>query len=96
MLTNAIRVSGILLLSLVLFACGEQAPRMEIEMNVTLNGKLVPNAKVSMDGKLLGETGADGQFNTSVNQLPGKQLKVDVIAAVAGYDPAAFDCRFRV
>jgi tetratricopeptide (TPR) repeat protein len=69
---------------------------MEIEMNVTLNGRLVPNAKVSMDGKLLGETGADGQFNASVNQLPGKQLKVEVVAAVAGYEVQPWMSQFTV
>lgn len=96
MLTNAIRVSGILLLSLVLFACGDKAPRMDIEVNITLNGKLVPSAKVSMDGKLLGETGADGQFNTSMNQLPGKQLKIEAEAAVAGFDVQPWKSEFTV
>lgn len=96
MLTNAIRVAGFLLLSLVLFACGDKAPRMDIEVNVTLNGKLLPNTKVMMDGKLLGETDANGQFNASMQELPGKQLKIEAVAAVAGYEVQPWKSEFTV
>ena len=96
MLTSAIRVSGILFLTLALFACGDKAPRMDIEMNVTLNGKLVPNVKVTMDGKPLGETGLDGQFNISMNQLPGKQLKIEAAATVAGFEVHPWMSEFTV
>ena len=96
MLTATIRILATLLLSFALLACGNNAPRMDVEVNVTLNGKLVPNAKITMDGKLLGETGADGQFNTSTNQLPGKQIKIAATADVEGFEVEPWLSEFTV
>jgi len=86
MRTTAIRLLVTLFLSLTLLACGDKAPHMDIEINVTLNGKLVPHAMIKMDGKLLGETGEDGQFNASMNQQPGKQLLLEAALDVAGFE----------
>ncbi len=96
MLTTVIRFSSILFLSLILSACGDKAPRMELEVNVIMNGKLVPHAKVLVDGKLVGETGEDGQFNYSTNQLPGKQVKLEATAVVAGFDVQPWQSEFTV
>lgn len=96
MLTNAIRFLSALFLSFALLACGDKTPRMDMEVNVTLNGKLVPQAKIMMDGKPLGETGADGQFNTSMNQQPGKQIKLEAVAEVAGFEVQPWKSEFTV
>ena len=53
MLTTAIRVSTALFLSLALLACGDKTSRMDMEVNVTLNGKLVPHAKIMMDARTI-------------------------------------------
>lgn len=96
MLTTVIRFSAILFFSLILSACGDKAPRMEMEVNVTMNGKLVPHAKVTMDGKLVGETGDDGQFNLSTKQLPGKQVKLEATADIAGFEVQPWTSEFTV
>lgn len=96
MLTTAIRLLVTLFLSLTLLACGDKAPRMDLEVNVTLNGKLVPNAKIVADGKPLGETGADGQFNASMMQKPGKQVKLQVAAEIAGFEVQPWQNEFTV
>lgn len=96
MLTTAIRLLITLSLSLTLFACGDKTPRMDMEVNVTLNGKLVPNARIMLDGKLLGETGAEGQFNASMNQVPGKQLKLEAQADVTGFEVQPWKNEFTV
>ena len=96
MLTTIIRTCVILFLTLTLIACGDKAPRMDLEVNIAMDGKLVPHAKVMMDGQLLGETGADGQFNLSTNQLPGKQLKISATADVAGFEVEPWKSEFTV
>lgn len=96
MLTTTIRVVTALVLSLSLISCGDKTPRMDLEVNVTLNGKLVPQAKIVMDGKPLGETGADGQFNISLNQQPGKQVKLEASADVAGFEVQPWKSEYTV
>lgn len=96
MLTTAIRSLIVLLLSLTLLACGDQAPRMDMEINVTMNGKAVPQAKIMMDGKQLGETGVDGQFNTSTKQKPGKQVKLEATVDLPGVEVQPWKSEFTV
>ncbi len=96
MLTNAIRISIALVMSLALSACGEKAPRMDMEINVTMAGKLIPHARIMLDGQPLGETGVDGQFNTSMKQLPGKQIKLEATADVAGFVVQPWKSEFTV
>jgi len=96
MLTTAIRTLVILFLSLTLLSCGNKEPRMDLEVNVSMNGMLIPHARVMMDGKLLGETGMDGQYNASSNQLPGKQIKMEAVADVAGYEVQPWKSEFTV
>ena len=96
MLTTAIRLLITLSLSLTLFACGDKTPRMDVEVNVTMNGKLVPNTRIMLDGKLLGETGIEGQFNASMNQQPGKQLKLEAQAVIAGFEVQPWKNEFTV
>ena len=94
--TTAIRLLVTLFLSLTLIACGDKTPRMDLEVNVTLNGKLVSHAKIMMDGKLLGETGADGQFNASTNQKPGKQVVLEATLDVPGLEVQPWKSDFTV
>lgn len=96
MLTTVIRYSSVFIISAFLSACGEKAPRMDLEVNVTMNGKLVPHARVTMDGKLLGKTGDDGQFNVSTKQVPGKQVKLEAAAEIAGFDVQPWKSEFTV
>ncbi|HUX91416.1 MAG TPA: PEGA domain-containing protein [Gallionellaceae bacterium] len=69
---------------------------MDLEVNVTMDGKFVPHAKIMMDGKLLGETGEDGQFNASMNQQPGKQVKIEAAADRAGFEVQPWNSEFTV
>ena len=96
MLTTAIRSFTAVLLTLSLIGCGDQTPRMDLEINVTLNGKVVPQAKISMDGKLIGETGVDGQFNASTKQKPGKQLKLEATVELPGIEVQPWKSDFTV
>lgn len=96
MLTTAIRSLAASLLLLTLVACGDQTPRMDLEINVTLNGKVVPQAKILMDGKLMGETGVDGQFNASTKQKPGKQLKLEATVELPGIEVQPWNSDFTV
>ena len=96
MLTTAIRLLVTLFLSLTLLACGDGAPRMDIEVNVSMNGRLMPHARIMMDGKLLGETGEDGQFNASMNQKPGKQVTLEASLEVAGFEVQPWKNDFTV
>lgn len=96
MLTTAIRYLSAVLLILTLYGCGDQTPRMDLEINVTLNGKVVPQAKISMDGKVIGETGADGQFNASTKQKPGKQLKLEATVDLPGIEVQPWKSDFTV
>ena len=79
-----------------LVACGDKIPPMEMEVNTSMSGKLIPHAKVMMDGQLLGETGADGQFHMAMNQLPGKQIKLEASAEVAGFEMQPWKSEFTV
>jgi tetratricopeptide (TPR) repeat protein len=96
MLTTAIRLLSAVFLSLTLLACGDKVPRTDIEVNVTMNGELAPHARITMDGKLLGETGADGQFNASMNLQPGKQVLLEAMQDVAGFEVEPWKSKFTV
>lgn len=96
MQTLAIRLLTTLSLSLLLFGCGDQGPRMDLEINATMNGKLVPHARVVVDGQQMGETGADGQFVASMNRLPGKQMKIEVTADLPGIEVRPWKNEFTV
>ncbi|HEY6093673.1 MAG TPA: PEGA domain-containing protein [Gallionellaceae bacterium] len=96
MQTLAIRLVTILSLSAVLFGCGDQGPRMDLEVNVTMNGKVVQHAKVIADGKEMGETGEDGQFNATTNRIPGKQMVIEVTADVPGVEVKPWKNEFTV
>ena len=96
MLTNAFRISVALFVLFALTACGDKVPRMDLEINITMGGKFIPHAKVMMDGKLLGETGADGQFNTSMNLQPGKQVKLEASAEMSGFELQPWQADFTV
>lgn len=96
MLTTAIRIFTTLLLSMSLLACGEKVPRMDLEVNVSMNGKLVPHARIVMDGKFLGETGGDGQFNASMNKQPGKQVILEAKLDIAGFEVEPWKSEFTV
>lgn len=96
MQTLAIRLLTTLSLSLLLFGCGDQGPRMDLEINATMNGKLIPHAKVIVDGKQMGETGEDGQFTASMNRLAGKQMIVEVTADLPGIEVQPWKNEFTV
>lgn len=92
----AVRLFTTLSLSLLLFACGDQGPRMDLEINATMNGKAVPHAKVIVDGKQMGETGDDGQFTGTMNRVPGKQMSVELTADMPGIEVQPWKNEFTV
>ncbi len=96
MQTLAIRLLTTLFLSLILSACGDHGPRMDLEVNATMGGQLVAHAKVILDGKQVGETGENGQFAASINRLPGKQVVIEVVADLAGIEVRPWKNEFTV
>jgi len=96
MLTTACRILSAIIISLTISACGDKSPRMDLEVNVTTNGKLTPHAKIMMDGQLLGETGNDGQFNSTMRLQPGKQVMLEASSDVPGFDVQPWQSKFTV
>lgn len=96
MQTLAIRLAATLFLSLLLLACSDQGPRMDLEINAIMNGKPVSHARVMVDGKQMGETGEDGQFTATTNQLPGKQMVIEVTADMPGIEMRPWKNEFTV
>ena len=96
MQTLSIRLLTLLFFSFLLSACGEQAKQMSLEVNATMNGKPVSHAKVMLNGKLLGETGDNGQLLANSDQIPGKEVVIEVTAEVAGIDIQPWKKQFKV
>ena len=81
---HGIRLLITFVISFLLLACGDPGPKMDLVVDATLNGKPISHAKVTLDGKPMGETGENGQLATSTNQIRGKQVATQVAANISG------------
>ena len=93
---HAIRLLITFFISFLLLACGDPGPKMDLVVDATLNGKPISHAKVTLDGKPMGETGENGQLATSTNQIPGKQVAIEVTANISGADVQPWKDEFTV
>jgi hypothetical protein len=86
MVRHITKIALILFLSFLIFACeaGRQA-ELEVQVNVTLDGKPAPQAKVLLDGVQSGVTDRDGYFSKRLRRQPGEEVLVAVQKEAEGY-----------
>ena len=72
--------------SILIFACeaGRQA-EIDVEVNVTLDGKPVAQAKVLLDGIESGATDSNGYFSKRISRQPGAEVLLAVQKEARGY-----------
>jgi tetratricopeptide (TPR) repeat protein len=87
MLKHIIKIALILFSSILIFACeaGNQV-ELDVEVNVTLDGKPASQAKVLLDSVELGATDSDGYFLKRIMRQPGAEIFVAVQKEATGYD----------
>ena len=86
MVKHITKIALILFSSFLIFACeaGRQA-ELEVQVNVTLDGKPSPQAKVLLDGVQSGVTDRDGYFSKRLRRQPGEEVMVAVQKEAEGY-----------
>ena len=87
MVKQITKIALVLFSSILIFACeaGKQA-ELDVEVNVTLDGKPLPQAKVILDGVELGATDGNGDFSKRIKRQPGAEISVAVQKETTGYD----------
>jgi tetratricopeptide (TPR) repeat protein len=86
MVKQTLKLSLIILLSMLIFACGTgKKVELDVELNVILDGKPAPQAKVTIDGVEAGVTDGNGYFSQRLNRQPGTQVQLSVHKEAAGY-----------
>jgi hypothetical protein len=87
MVKHITKIVLVLFLSILIFACeaGKQV-ELDVEVNVTLDGKPAPQAKVILDGVELGATDSNGDFSKRIKRQPGAEVFVAVQKEITGYD----------
>jgi len=76
----------VVLSAILIFACeaGRQT-EIDVEVNVTLDNKPVPQAKVLLDGIESGATDNNGYFSKRVSRQPGAEVRLAVQKEATGY-----------
>lgn len=91
------KIVFILFSSILIFACGvEKQAEVEVQLNVTLDGKPAPQAKVLLDGIEFGITDNNGYFSKSIKKQPGEEVLVAVQKEVTGYQIEPWNDSFVV
>ncbi len=86
MFRHIIKIVLILFSSILIFACeGGKQSEIEVEVNVTLDGKPTPQAKVLLDDLELGATDGNGYFSKRIMRQPGSEVFVAVQKEAPGY-----------
>jgi hypothetical protein len=86
MVKSTINVAIIILASLLIFACNfEKQVDLEVELNVTLDGKPAYRARVLFDGNEIGSTDTNGRFSQRLKKQPGEEVRISVQTDVKGY-----------
>jgi tetratricopeptide (TPR) repeat protein len=72
---------------MLIFACeaGKQV-ELDVEVNVSLDGKPAPQAKVLLDSVEVGATDSNGEFSKRIRRQPGAEVFVAVQKEATGYD----------
>ena len=77
MVKSAINVAIIILASILILACNaEQQVDLDVEVNVTLDGKPASQAKILFDGIEMGSTDTNGRFSQRLKKQPGEEVRV--------------------
>ena len=86
MVKSAINVAIIILASILILACNaEQQVDLDVEVNVTLDGKPASQAKILFDGIEMGSTDTNGRFSQRLKKQPGEEVRVSVHKEAPGY-----------
>ncbi len=86
MVKQITKIGLVLLSSILIFACeaGRQA-EIDVEVNVTLDGKPATQAKVLVDGVESGATDSNGYFSYRISRQPGAEVFLAVQKEATGY-----------
>jgi tetratricopeptide (TPR) repeat protein len=86
MVKQIIKIGLVLLSSILIFACeARRQAEIDVEVNVTLDGKPVPQAKVLVDGVESGATDSNGYFLNRISRQPGAEVFLAVQKEATGY-----------
>ena len=86
MIKQTTRLVLIVISLFLIFACDtSKKVDLELEVNVTLDGKATPQAKIIVDGNPVGETDGSGHFLQKLKALPGAEVQVAVEKEAPGY-----------
>ncbi len=86
MVKSTINVAIIILASMLIFACNiEKQVDLEVEVNVTLDGKPASQTRVFFDGNEVGSTDTNGRFSQRLKKQPGEEVRLSVQTDVKGY-----------
>lgn len=93
MVSTRLRVFSLLLAALALGACGQ---KLELEVKARTDGKPAADAKVTVDGELLGTTDAQGMFKQQIRKKAGAEASVVVAKELPGYRIEPWSSNFLV
>jgi len=84
MIKLTVRLVLILFLLLMIFACAAEKG-LELEVDVMLDGKPAPQAKILVDGTEIGVTDDKGHLSQVIKKEPGVDIQLSVVKELAGY-----------
>ena len=86
MVKSTLNAAIIILSSLLILACNVQKQvDLDMEVNVSLDGKPASQARVFLDGNEIGSTDANGRFLHRIKKQPGEEVRVSVHKGAVGY-----------
>ncbi len=86
MVKQITKIVLVLFSSILIFSCGTgRQADLEVEVNVALDGKPAPQAKVLLDGVELGATDSNGHFLRRIQRHPGAEVLLAVQKEAPGY-----------
>ena len=83
MMKRAVRTVFMMFVASLLFAC--MGEKLELQVKARMDGQPAAQAKVTVDNKVLGLTGADGIFSKILKKKPGVEVEVIVSKEMPGY-----------
>lgn len=97
MVKSTLKVAIIILSSLLILACNvPKQVDLDMEVNVSLDGKPASQARVFLDGNEIGFTDANGRFIHRIKKQPGEEVRVSVHKEAVGYRIEAWEDSFVV
>lgn len=83
MLNRSFRPLLLLVASLLLFACAGE--KLELEVKAVMDGQPAAQVKITVDGKDVGTTDANGHFSKAIRKKPGADVEVVASKEQPGY-----------